>query len=250
MRTGPHTWQRLSPSSCSSSLPHAGMWTYVGYGEVTNKKEEWLIPSEVQVTFACWGEQYQLYLQSGTVLLKPITNGEWYDGPSLEWTQENSCTEMKGWTQPLPQGSRRLTVLSMYASVHTTSCSWSMTLGRLSTWRYSMTFSCTSAKVEIWVKNPAKRRAGLRNTQRSMHQGTHIGLSPNSLLHHYEVLDLIPPSWSELYPHWQSIVTKRNKLKLTHTETVVVDSLKAIPPGFVMDLEIKVSLQAILSFPH
>lgn len=52
--------------------------------------------------------------------------------------------------------SCRLTVLSMYASVHTTSCSWSITFGRLRTWRYSITFSCTSAKVEIWVKNPAK----------------------------------------------------------------------------------------------
>lgn len=152
-RPGPHTWQGLSSSACFSSLSHAWTWSSVGYWETTNKKGEWLMFSEEQVlftvifymTFVCRDEQQQLYLQPGAVSLKPHN---WW----------KPCPEAGGQTQPLAQGPHRLTVLSMYASVHTTSCSWSMTLGRLSTWRYSMTFSCTSAKVEIWVKNPAKRR--------------------------------------------------------------------------------------------
>lgn len=51
-----------------------------------------------------------------------------------------------------------LTALSTYASVHTVSCSWSITFGRLMTWRYLITFSWTSAKVEIWLKYPAVKK--------------------------------------------------------------------------------------------
>lgn len=61
-----------------------------------------------------------------------------------------------------------LTALSTYASVHTVSCSWSITFGRLMTWRYLITFSWTSAKVEIWLKYPAVKKKK-KNTHSCYH---------------------------------------------------------------------------------
>ena len=95
----------------------------------------------------------------------------------------------------VPWGPQVLTVLSMYASVHTTSCSWSMTLGRLSTWRYSMTFSCTSAKVEIWVKNPANGEAPLVKTGRSTTEEQAHTTSPQQ----YHVSSLPSPTSNTVF---------------------------------------------------
>ena len=70
-------------------------------------------------------------------------------------------------TAPEIKHSNILTALSTYASVHTVSCSWSMTFGRLMTWRYLITFSWTSAKVEIWLKYPA-----IKHTYMNLKWGT------------------------------------------------------------------------------